>query len=149
LEEYNNGGEILEQIYSYLKNKSLNINENMLQNYIDQSYQLAVNSDDHSSYQSTIATQVALLSSSVLEFFQKKDSELFDEIEMNISEIINIIESEKFYSKNPDGDYKECDSIINNRIKNDLDNQLDFLNLIKTSEVNIDFLVDKYKIRFN
>ena len=43
---------------------------------------------------------------------------------MNISEIINIIESEKFYSKYPNGSYDECQILIKQAEIKDLQEQL-------------------------
>ncbi|WP_452219467.1 hypothetical protein [Lacinutrix salivirga] len=112
--DYNNGYSTLINIYEFLFLK--NQTNSQIINFKNEIEKYAIDSEFYSSYQSTILTQLILAYISTLDFYISKNNLLLRDIHYNIEEIINIIESEKFYKKNPEGDYEESEKFIDKKI---------------------------------
>ncbi|MDG1331779.1 MAG: hypothetical protein P8P74_05585 [Crocinitomicaceae bacterium] len=152
LSEYLEGDSVLNEISNSLKKSFPKFEQEELDEHIQKSYSLTVRGDIHSSFQSTIATQIALMHVSALQFIRSKDVNLLEDVSIYISEIINIVESEKFFSSNPNGDYSESEQIITKAIKLDEANQLEVLNAIQEigfNEEKFDLLIEQNKLIFN
>lgn len=67
-------------------------------------YELAPSYEEYSTVYATIATQIALMCTSIGEFYESKNVDLISEVTMNFEEIINILKSEEFNNKNLEGD---------------------------------------------
>lgn len=117
--DFNNGFSILENIYKSLFFK--NATNSQIVNFKNEIEKFAIDSEYYSSYQSTILTQLILAYISTLDFYLSKNNQLLRDVHYNVEEIINIIESEKFYKKNPDGEYEESEEIIDKKIDTNTD----------------------------
>ena len=59
-------------------------------------YHLAPSYEEYSTVNSTIATQVALLCTSIGEFYENRSTSLIQEVLINVEEILNIIKSDEY-----------------------------------------------------
>ncbi|PJJ84427.1 hypothetical protein [Mucilaginibacter auburnensis] len=111
-------------------------------------YKLAPSYEEYTTAYATIATQIALMCTSIAEFCESRDAGLINEVLMNLEEIINIIRSENFYRQNLPGDtweyvttflekeYADQREIIKQISDQDLSKEL-FQELINSYEVKI------------
>lgn len=96
----------------------------------DDFYVLAPSYEEYSTADAAIAVQIALMCSSMIEFYNNKDLESISEVIMNMEEIINILKSQEY-------DEQDLESSIK---KMDRDEYIDFA-INKEEEQNIiDFL---------
>ncbi|MFK7786084.1 MAG: hypothetical protein AB8B56_13265 [Crocinitomicaceae bacterium] len=149
LSAYENGLKLLTDMHDALRKSFPDFNNDEIVKSVETSYSLAIQDHVYSSFQSTIATQIALLHVSALEFLKTKNADVMEDVLIYIEEIINIVESEMFFRANPDGSYDESESIILERIKSDRLKQLEVLKQIDEAvDLDLDSLVKGNELLF-
>jgi hypothetical protein len=146
----NNGFEILNEIlnegYNLIDNIEIEDNDK-IQQYVKQCYELAPHDEDYGDIQTTIAQFAANSLAYSLKFYLEKDLKYLNWCSDSVIEIINIIESEKFYESNPDDDAeKHLDICFEKEVKIQmeviqtifvLNNLSDFRNYLKDIKLSI------------
>jgi hypothetical protein len=111
-------------------------------------YELAPSYEEYSTVYSTIATQIALMCTSIGEFFESQDIGLINEVLTNLEEVINIIKSEEFYLQNREGDIQ---NYVEAFLKKEYIDQLEILKEIRSQDFSregFQKLIDEYEVKF-
>lgn len=111
-------------------------------------YELAPSYEEYSTVTATIATQIALLCTSVGEFYMNGSIDAIQETLLNIEEIINIVKSENFERYNLAGNSWEY---VQSFLEKEKADQSEILKRIEGQNLDkqlFNELVDKYKIIF-
>ena len=111
-------------------------------------YELAPSYEEYSTVYSTIATQIALMCTSIGEFYDSKNVDLINEVSMNFEEIINIVKSEEFNTKNLDGDSW---NYVESFLEKEYEDQLEIIKEIENQNLSKNQfreLVNQYQITF-
>jgi len=110
-------------------------------------YELAPSYEEYSTSYSTIATQIALMCTSIGEFYESKNVDLINETSMNFEEIINIVKSEEFNNRNLEGDSWDY---VQEFLEKEYADQLEIIKEIDNQNISkeqFQELVNKYEIK--
>jgi hypothetical protein len=111
-------------------------------------YELAPSYEEYSTVYSTIATQIALMCTSIGEFYESKNIDVLIEVLMNFDEVINIVKSEEFNNKKMEGDSWDY---VESFLKKEYIHQLEIIKVIDNTDLSrqqLQELVNKYEITF-
>jgi hypothetical protein len=111
-------------------------------------YELAPSYEEYSTVYSTIATQIALMCTSIGEFYESKNVDLINEVLMNFEEVINIVKSEDFNNQNLEGDSWDY---VETFLEEEYGDQLEIIKEIENqnlSKEQFQELINKYEIAF-
>lgn len=102
----------------------------------DDFYELAPSYEEYATVDATIAVQVALMCSSIIEFYNDKDFGSISEVLMNMEEIINILKSQEYDEQDLESPITKIDrdDYIDSAINNEEEQEQNIIDFLKTNE---------------
>lgn len=107
-----------------------------LNSQADDFYELAPSYEEYATVDATIAVQIALMCSSIIEFYNDKDFGCISEVLMNMEEIINILKSQEYDEQDLGASIAKIDrdDHIDSAINNEEELQKNIKNSLKTNQ---------------